>query len=240
MNALTTQTTGTAVAAPVDYFDGFADYGAAVAGTRIVGTLLKFSKGDYLVGQNGDIMEEGTQLAANMAEVVTGWIKWEDKKPAEQIMGKLIDTFGKEPKFKVPTRKELGDLDETQWPTDDKGNPQDPWQLTNYVIFKVPGLDDQEALYTMPINSKGAHGAFGKLSTSYSKLGRMRQPGEMPIVKLGVERYQHKVYGWIKNPDFKIVGWVPAGEFDKALAQEAAQAQADAEARKAADEDIPF
>lgn len=244
MNAVTTTNASTAVAVQNDFFDGFQSYGDAAAGTRIIGTMLKFNKGDYLVGANGDIMQEGTELAANIGEMITGWIKWVDKKPAEQIMGRLVDTFarpGQEPKFKIPTRKELGDLDEDLWENDKDGNKQDPWQLTNYLILKVPGLDDMDGLYTMPINSKSAHSAIGKLCQNFAKLGRMRPPGEMPIIKLGVDRYKHKEHGFIKVPLFTIVGWVKAGEFDAALAQEAEQAKADEENRKQdAGEDIPF
>lgn len=238
MDALTT-VQSTALATQADIFDGFQAYGDMAAGSFIVGTLLKFSKGDYLVGQNGDLMEEGTELAANLLDMKTGWIKWQDKKPAEQIMGRFIDTFPPTPRFKVPVRKELGDTDEALWETDKEGKTQDPWQFTNYLVLKVPGVDGMEGLYTMPINSKSAHSAIGKLCQSYAKLGRMRPPGEQPIIKLGVDRYQHKEYGWQKVPVFTIVGWVKAGEFDSAIAEDAAQKEADAAARKA-DEEIPF
>lgn len=232
MNALT-HATNTAVAA-ADDFDPFAAYAAAHGGSRIVGSLLKFSKGDYLVGQNGDIMQEGTQLAVNMNELLVGWIKWQDKKPAEQLMGRLADRF-------VPAKRDaLGDTDKSLWETDDDGNPQDPWQFTNYLLMKMPGIDDQDALFTFTASSHGGIGAITKLCDSYSKLRRMRSPGEMPVIKLGVERYQHKKYGWIKNPEFKITGWVSPLEFTAAMEQEQAQAEADKAAREAADKDIPF
>ncbi|MCK1671072.1 hypothetical protein [Bradyrhizobium sp. 150] len=238
MNALTTNTNGQHVVV-ADDFDPFAEYANSMGGSRIVGSLLKFSKGDYLVGQNGDIMQEGTQLAVNMNELITGWIKWKDKKPVDTIMGKLFDPETRK-SFQPPKRDALGDLDETTWEVDKDGNAQDPWQFTNYLLMKVPGLDDQDALFTFAASGKGSLGAIGKLCDSYSKLRRMRQPGEMPVVKLGVGKYKHDEYGWIKFPTFTIVGWVKAGEFDAALAEEAAQAKADDAARKAADEDIPF
>jgi hypothetical protein len=210
-----------------------------MSGSHIVGTMLKFSKGDYLVGQNGDLMQEGTELAINLLGMKTGWIKWHEKKPVEQIMGLFIDTFGKAPRFKMPTRKELGDLDEALWETDKEGKPQDPWQETTYLVLKVPGVDGVEGLYTMPISSKGGKNAINALCDSFAKLARMRAVGEQPIIKLGVVRYQSKDYGWQKAPAFTITGWVPAGEFDSAIAEDAAQKQADSEAKKL-DEDIPF
>jgi hypothetical protein len=237
MNALT-QTNNTTLAR-ADDFDPFAEYANAMGGNRIVGTLLKFSKGDYLVGQNGDIMEEGTQLAANVEELLVGWIKWKDKKPVEQIMGKLAD------RFVVAKRDTLGDLDESTWEVDKDGKAQDPWQYTNYLVLKVPGLDDQDGLYTFTTSSKGGVQAVSKLCGLYSKMNKMRSRGpngekDQPIIKLGVERYQHKEYGWLKNPSFTIVGWAGPNEFAVALEQDAAQAKADAAAREEADKDIPF
>jgi len=223
----------TALAPRVEEFDPFAEYVRENSTTRIVGRILKFVRGDYLVGQNGDLMQEGSQLCANMDELYVGFIKWKDKKPVEQAMGRIKDAF------KKPKREELGDLDEDQWDKNEDGELQDPWQETNYLLMKMPGVDDQDALFTFTASSWGGRNAITNLIDSYVKMSRMRSKGEMPIVKLGVERYTHKKYGPMKNPTFKIVGWVAPHEFAAALEQEAAQAEADAAARKI-DDEIPF
>jgi hypothetical protein len=232
MNALTTVNNN--LPATVQPYDPFAEYVAENSTTRIVGELLKFSKGDYLVGKNGDIMELGTRLVANMEELYVGWIKWKDKKPTEQLMGRIFDGF------KKAKREDLGDDDDTQWEVDKDGTPQDPWQETNYLLLKVPGSDSQEALYTFTASSHGGRGAITDLIASYVKQRKMRGLGEMPVVELGFSKYKHDTYGWLKNPTFKIVGWAPAGEFNAAMEEEQQQAEADTAARKAADEDIPF
>ncbi|MGY3278157.1 hypothetical protein [Bradyrhizobium sp. S3.7.6] len=239
MNALT-NTNQTGIAVDQD-FDPFSAYGAT-AGTRIIGKLLKFNKGDWLVGQNGDIMQEGTELAANMNELLVGWIKWKDKKPAEQLLVPLIDSVAamKRGDLAMAKREALGDTDESQWETDDDGKPQDPWQQTNYLLFKVPGLDDQDALFTFTASSRGAINAVKALCTDFGKQKRMWARGEMPVVKLLVDKYKHDKYGWVKIPLFKIVGKVSPAEFEAAMAEEAAQKAADDAGRKAADEDIPF
>jgi hypothetical protein len=231
MNALT-NTNGNAVAVDQD-FDPFAEYANSMGGSRIVGKLLKFNKGDWLVGQNGDMMEPGTQLVANMNELLVGWIKWKDKKPAEQLMGRLTD------RFIAPKRSALDELDESQWPENDDGDKQDPWQFTNYLLMKVPGVEDQEALFTFTASSRGGIRAVTDLCMDYAKKRRMRAPGEMPIVQIGIDKYKHDKYGWIKNPTFRIVGWVPGTEFEAAMAEDAAQKAADAE-RRQLDQDIPF
>lgn len=230
MNAIAKTSNGTAVAA-ADDFDPFAAYGDSMGGSRIVGTMLKFSKGDYLVGQNGDVLPEGTKLAVNMNELVVGWIKWKDKKPIEQLMGRLVD------RFTPPKRDELDSRDETEWEVDKDNKPQDPWQFTNYLIMKVPGADDQDSLFTFVTSSNGGLKAVGMLSKAYSVQKRL-WADEMPLVSLGIHKYKHDEYGWIKNPQFKIVGKVAADEFALAMEEEATQAAADAERR--ADTEIPF
>src|SRR6185503_20383716 len=60
---------------------------------RIIGQLLKFSKGDYLYGQENDELPMGSKLIANMDQLLRGWIKWADNKPAEQVMGLVVEGF---------------------------------------------------------------------------------------------------------------------------------------------------
>ena len=208
MNAMTTaQSTAVAVAGDRNAFEQYSD---AVSRNRIVGDLLKFSKGEYLAGQDGDEIEEGTELVANLDELMVGWLKWDDDKPTDMKMGKVVEGYTPVP------RKDLGDTDDREWDTDDRGQPRDPWQLTNYLIMKEPGGDK---LYTFTTSSKGGMSAVGKLCGLYGK--RLRtNPGEFPIVALNVDSYRHsnKSYGKIFVPDFKVVGWTEKSEFAEALA----------------------
>ena len=197
MNALA-QTQGGAVAT-LDEYDPYAEYGNEV-GSPIVGKLIKFSKGDYLVDKT--FIEEGTEVIANMPSILRGWIKWVDNKPAEQIMGLLKDGH------KPQARSTLGDTDEREWEVDKDNKPQDPWKETNYIVLKST-TDDQ--LYTFSTASVGGRGAFKKLCEAYAT-GRRMHPNQAPIIALNVGRYEHKdkTLGWIKFPEFKIVGWTEA------------------------------
>jgi hypothetical protein len=59
-----------------------------------------------------------------------------------------------------PRRDTLGDLDEDAWETDDRGQPRDPWQLTNQIgmvdvgdrseIYKI----GQQATFTDPSRAR--------------------------------------------------------------------------------------
>ena len=46
--------------------------------------VMKFSKGDYLAGEEGKAIETGTTVTANLDELLAGWIKWKEGKPVEQ------------------------------------------------------------------------------------------------------------------------------------------------------------
>lgn len=230
MNQIANPKNTTALTQPVD--NPFEAYGEAVSQRSIVGKLLKFSKGDYLVGENNDEMEEGTELIANMDELMVGWIRWQDNKPSEQIMGRVAKSF------QPPKRHELGDNDKEAWEVDDQGEPRDPWQLSNYLLMKEPG---GEELYTFTTASRGGLNAIGELCKAYGKAMRQR-PDEFPIVILKVGSYQHsnKAYGRIKYPIFEISGWAAKAEFEQALAAENTTANEEEEgARKAVNETDP-
>ena len=186
----------------------FLAYSDAVRSTSIVGKLLKFSKGDWMAGENNEIIHAGTQFVANIDELLVGWIRWEDMKPAEQIMGKVVE--GYQPK----RRADLGHTDKTLWDTDDRGEPRDPWQLTNYMLMQGTA-DNEEELYTFTTSSKGGLGSVGRLCRAVGEAQQRGKTGVFPVVEIGSDSYPHpnKSYGLIKYPTFKIVGWVDKGAF---------------------------
>lgn len=183
----------------------FETYGAQMGGgSAITGQLLKFSKGDWLCGQEDDELDEGTKLAANMDSLMVGWVKWDDNKPVEQLMGLLIDGF--QPK----RRAELGDTDEDSWEVGSDGKARDPWQFTNYLVMKTPGkrATDVDELYTFATSSRGGLNAIGALCKTFGKEMRVK-PDQYPIVELNVDSYMHpnKEFGRIKIPVLSVAGW---------------------------------
>lgn len=227
MNAMTEHRSGALALPEKNFFEAYAE---AADTNRIVGDLLKFSKGEYLAGQNGDEVAEGTELVANMGELMVGWVRWEGGKPTDMQMGRVIEGYS------PAGRRDLGDLDESEWERDEgTGQPRDPWQRTNYLILKeVEG----DKLYTFATSSKGGLGAIAQLCKAYGKAMRQR-PSEYPVVALNVDSYRHpnKAYGKIFTPKLDVVGWSDKGAFEEALAAEAAEA-ADREAGQ--DDEIPF
>ena len=189
----------------------FSAYGEAATHRNIVGELLKFSKGDWMSGQDNDDVAVGTQFIANMDEMLVGWIRWEDNKPTDHIMGKVSEGY------QILRRNELGDTDQNEWEVDDSGKPRDPWQLSNYLL-------DERRLGRRAVHLhhgiKGGRDALGDLCKEYGKV-LVAHADEYPVVAIGVRSYEHpnKSYGRIKTPEFKIVGWQPKTAFASDLGE---------------------
>ena len=189
--------------------DPFEAYADAVAPRSIVGKLLRFTKGDYVAGEEGEEIPYGTTFTACVDGLAVGWLHWQDGKPIEQVM----DLVGNgQP---VARRDTLGDSDREQWPRDDRGEPRDPWQLTNYLPL-LSQSDDE--LYTFTTSSVGGRDEIAALCRAYAKQ-RRAQPAVHPIIALEGASYQHKIRerGRVKIPILKIVGWEPKQRFQQAL-----------------------
>jgi len=186
--------------------DLFQQYANAANPRTFVGQLLKFSKGEFLAGEDADVVPIGTRLVALMHELTVGWTKWKDNKPIEYRMGRVADAFV------CPALSDLDDRDESTWEKDDEGNPRDPWQFQNILPLKVP---DSDEYYTFVTSSRGGIGAIGKLSRAYSNLLK-RYPDHSLVVVLATDSYQHKIksYGRIKVPTFAVVDRCPQVDID--------------------------
>lgn len=194
MNALTEVNGGTALAAQPAY-DPYAAYGQEAAQG---GAFLKFSKGEWLLGQNDEEIALGRRLVGNMSELSIGWIRWADGKPAERRLGLLGQGHKPEP------RDSLGYADQTQWETDKEGKPLDPWNFTNELPMADPETGEQ---MTLSVSSKGGIGAMGNLCKAYGREYRARD-GQVPIIELGRDFYKHPEYGKTYVPVLTIVGWM--------------------------------
>jgi hypothetical protein len=194
MNAIAEVNHNTAVAVPG--FDPFAAYGQQAASGG--GNYLKFSKGEFLLGQEDKEIKLGTRLVANMDEMSIGWIHWQDGKPSERRMGLLSQGY------KPETRAELGYNDQALWEIDTASvKPKDPWNFTNEIPMANPESGEQ---MTFSASSKGGIGAVGNLCKAYGKEYRAR-PGCVPVVELNRDSYKHTEYGKTYVPVLSVVDW---------------------------------
>lgn len=171
--------------------------------TGIVGKLLRFTKGEYLAGQDDEEVPIGTKVIVNVDSCLCGWTLWLNKKPVDQDMGQIIKNFQPKP------RSELSMSEPSDWPIDDRGNARDPWQFSNQCLMKNAKNGE---IYTFTTTSKGGIGAVGTLlaaATEYMQEGNE----DYPIVELNTDSYKHNEYGKILLPMFEIVDWSPISEF---------------------------
>lgn len=187
----------------------FTQYGDQASQRTIVGSLLKFTKGRYFAGEDNDAVPLGTRFIANMNAFMVGWIRWEDNKPTDHVMGLLAEGY------QPPKRSELGDNDKEEWERDEQnGQPRDPWQFANYLLLKRYDADDDDSIYTFTTSSRGGLNELGALAKKYGKLMRQHE-NEWPVIEIGSDSYQHKIrsYGMIDTPVFKLVGWAAKDQF---------------------------
>jgi hypothetical protein len=186
---------GLAIPGQTDLFRTYAD---ACAPRAIVGKLLKFSKGDFIVGDAGETVTCNIEFTALMDELTVGWVRWDNGNIAEQRMGRVIDGF-------VPqSRRELGDLDAAAWETAADGKARDPWQFQNYLpLQRIDG-----ELFTFVAGSRGALNAVAELCRIHSRHAK-QHPDHYPVIRLRSDEYQHRIreYGRIKFPVLGVIGW---------------------------------
>src|SRR5262249_31892144 len=150
------------------------------------------TKGDFVSGAYNDEVPLGTKFQAVMSRLNAGWVKWQDNRPAERIMGAVGESF------QPPRRAELGDQDKQLWETDNEGRPRDPWQFGNELVLIA--VEDGK-LYTFTTSSRGGLNAIGELCKTFGKMNR-QQPDKIPVIELDVGSYQHsnRAFGRIKYP----------------------------------------
>lgn len=180
----------------------FEKYAARVDSQTTIGMFLKFTKGDWLVGRDGEECPE-KELVALLPGMVHGWVRWEDNYPVEHNMGMLMESFV------PPTRETLSHNDQSKWETSDKGAPRDPWQQTVYLPMITINA---ETMYTFTTSSDGGRRhAITPLCREYG--ARIRQyPDEFPVVGLEQDSYLHpdRSIGRVKYPLLPPRRWVKA------------------------------
>ena len=95
--------------------------------SSIVGDLLLFTKfGEYKYGQQDSLLPLCTKLVGVMKSLTVGWVKWEEKHPIAEVMGRI------DKGYKPPRRDTLGDMNQDLWDRFEDGSVKrsvGPYQL---------------------------------------------------------------------------------------------------------------
>jgi hypothetical protein len=195
----------------VDPYERLGD--ALDRGTSLIGAALKFTKGQWLTGKDKLLVPAGTEVIVGMDLQRVGWVKWLDRKIIDEAMAYVG-------RNELPPRRgALGDLDQSKWETDNRsGAPKDPW---TFIVNLPMAIRADGTLMTFSTNSAGGRSEVGHLSKLFGR-HRKAHPDVFPLIRLAVDGYDHKQFGYIATPKFEPAGYVPKEEFYEAM--EAAQA----------------
>jgi len=170
--------------------------------------ILKMDKtGHWVFGADQTEAEDDSRWAVNPFSFVHGYIAWGDGEVLAEKMASVTQP--------------LPELD-TAPPGAKKGWEQQVGLMLKCLTGEDEGL---ECRYTT--TSVGGKRAVQELAVAIAAQVEKDPTKPVPIVTLGKDHYQHKSYGRIYTPVFKVVEWVSMdGEADKAEEPDAPVADA--------------
>jgi hypothetical protein len=173
-----------------------------------IGKLIKHAKGEFLKGQDCEVVPEGSLFTVACDMTLRGFILWQDSKPTRHVLIRIASGAT------LPQREDLGHHDQEKWETDREGEPRDPWQPVMYV----PVMDSDGELSTFTTGSKSGIKSLNRLLRRYATHAA-RHPDDYPLVKLRVAFFMHsdRAIGKVFYPDFEPAGYVDKAEFCEAL-----------------------
>ena len=173
-----------------------------------VGAFMKFDRGDFPVGRDGELLPIGTRLVP-VHELPGAVLAGLVGECAARARGGLVVEG-----YTPPRRTDLGDTDQATWEIGSDGQPKDPWQFSNALPL---ASHDGKTFYTF-VTSKGGLSAIGELSKAHGRNLHVA-PGTYPVIELSSGSYAHKdkSIGRVKYPMFPIIGWTEAAPFDATI-----------------------
>jgi hypothetical protein len=156
----------------------------------------------YLVGkkQNNETMPEGTYLLLNVVSYLRRFREGDNG-------GLYPEHIQRPPQQKWDDfRAEQGDMDESLWPTDDNGNPRDPYQKVQHMHM----LHVQAPKYfTLTLHTFSAFDSIRDLMKEIRQFRGVRLPNTYAEIELHAQ--PAKIRGrWRTRPKFVLTNrWLP-------------------------------
>lgn len=190
--------------------------------------FLKMDKGngDWIFGQEETVVEEDSLWAINPLSLMHGWVAWDSDAggaPVEEIMVSINRD--------LPA---LGTLPEL--PLAKSGKRLDYQQQRSVQIVCVSG-GDKDTVCEYKQSSVGAMKLFGTITNGLLDQLDKDPDNIVAIVTLGSDRYKHKKYGWIYNPEWTVKEWRSMGDTTAPAAKE--EVEEPKAARQRAAEKVP-
>ena len=154
------------------------------------GVILKMDKtGHWVYGADHTDVVDGTEWAVNPFSFVHGYIAWGDGVVLGERMASV--TSPKPEIGPAPTGATKG------------------WEDQIGVSLKCMSGEDQGLEVRFCTTSVGGKRALQDLAATLADHVETDQTTPIPVMVLGTEHYQHKSYGRIYTPVFRIVKWLP-------------------------------
>ena len=134
-------------------------------GANELGTLLKYSKGHFIIGTDEAPM--GTEYIAHVEHWVRGYVKFKGGSLVEHKVGQVADGFV------VPTREQLDETDQAWSEKSPSGKPKDP--LTKQSYLPLENIETGE-IVTFVSGSFGGRQAISKLCSQAFEASRHDGP----------------------------------------------------------------
>lgn len=152
-------------------------------------TILKMDKtGHWVFGADQTEVQEGSKWAINPFSFVHGFIAWGDGEVLAESM--------------VPVTQPLPEL--APAPAAAKRG----WETQVGMSLKCISGEDEGLEARFSATSVGGKKAIQTLAAAIAEQVEKDQSQPVPLVTLLKDHYQHKSYGRIYTPIFKVVGWV--------------------------------
>lgn len=160
--------------------------------------LLK--DGDWVFGQDDNVIEPGTEAVVNPMSIKQGYSCWTNRQPGEgknELMGEVMVQLG----------QTLQPAHELQQHTDPKTGAALPWREQIALDMKLVGGKHKGAQLQWKTSSVGGKNAARGVIDAI--VARLEEDTEFvcPVVAISSDSYKHKAYGKTYIPTFEVVGW---------------------------------
>jgi len=176
----------------------------SMAAPRVGGQFqfLKLDKGngDWIYGQDENLVEDGSLWAINPLSLEYGYISWDKN---QQVEGEVMVPITRP----LPMQSEL----RVQGSPDGQPTGQNGWQYQQSLVAVCIKGEDAEGPDPVMVQYKqssvGSQKLFKTIIDAISAQIAKGSDEIVPIIEMKSESYKHKKYGKIFNPIFEIVEW---------------------------------
>jgi len=161
--------------------------------------LLKFSKGDWLIGQDNAEVPPGTKFIVNIPELLRAGCAGKTRNPPTTSWAESMIVS------RLPLRSELSDQDKEYWELDASGKPRDPCKNLLHAFERH--RTNSEELTPSPHRQRRIVRCWISAMPTPGKTQAGRRG--IAVIALGGGSYPHpnRQLGIIKTPKFMLVAW---------------------------------